>query len=193
MLDEKSTGIKKRLLSPLKFISIFVVSIWIIYFLSILLPLRDFGLIPRTLMGLPGIFTSPFLHGSIFHLLGNTFSFIIFAIFLALLEGEKMFEKLFFIVLIGGVLTWLFARSANHIGASGLIFGLWAYILLSAWFTRKIAYMLVSFILIGMYSGMVFGLLPLRSGISFESHIFGFIAGAFVAWDYHKNSAPKEN
>ena len=185
-------SLKSRILSPLKFIAIFVTSIWIVYFLSILLPLREFGLIPRTLQGLPGIVTSPFLHGSFFHLLGNTISFISFAFFLALLEGEKMFSKLFFIVLIGGVLTWLFGRSANHIGASGLIFGMWGYMLLSGWFSRKIQYIFVSFILIGLYSGMVFGLFPLRSGVSFESHIFGFIAGVFVAWDYHKKSSPKD-
>jgi len=186
------TDLKSRILSPLKFISIFVISIWIVYFLSLILPLRDFGLIPRTMMGLVGIITSPFLHGSFLHLLGNTISFITFAIFLSLLEAEKMFAKMFFIVLFGGILTWLFGRSANHIGASGLIFGLWGYMLLSGWFSRQIKYMFVSFVLIGMYSGMVFGLLPLRSGVSFESHIFGFIAGIIVAWDYHKNSDSKE-
>jgi len=186
--NKTNISVIKTALVPLKSVAIFIISIWIVYFLSLVLPLRDFGLIPRTLQGLIGIVTSPFLHVSIFHLLGNTLSFAVFAFFLALLEGQKMFSKIFFIAIIGGGLTWIFGRSANHIGASGLIFGLWGYLLLSGWFTRQIKYMLVSFILIGMYSGMVFGLLPLRSAISFESHIFGFVAGVIVAWSYHKNT-----
>jgi len=179
-------------IGPIKFIAIFLLSIWLVYFLSIILSLRDFGLIPRPMEGLVGILTSPFLHGSLYHILGNSISFILFAVFFYLLEGEKMLAKLFLIVLIGGSLTWLFARTANHIGASGLIFGMWGYLLLSGWFSKKIKYIIVSLIIMALYSGMIFGLFPLRSGVSFESHLFGFIAGVIIAWNYHQTSKSSE-
>jgi len=91
-------------------------------------------------------------------------------------------------VVIGGLLTWLWGRSANHIGASGLIFSLWGYLLLSGWFSRKIKYILVSLILMFFYGGMIFSVLPGKASVSWEGHLFGFIAGVFVSWLYHRKS-----
>jgi len=153
--------------------------------------LQQYGLIPRTGIGLIGIFSSPLLHASWQHLLGNSISFTFFAIILALLEGEKMFIKIFLMVLIGGSLTWLMGRSANHIGASGLIFALWSYLLLAGWFSKSVKYILISLLLIFFYSGMIFGILPGKPGVSFEGHFFGAVAGIIVAWIYHKKSKKK--
>lgn len=166
----------------------FVILIWLIYLLSLFLPLQQFGLIPRTPSGAIGIITAPFLHASWSHLIGNTSSFAGLVIILILLEGDRLIIKLFLMVLIGGSLTWLFARSANHIGASGLIFSMWSYILLSAWFSQKIAYVLLSIPVIILYGGMIYGILPLQSCISWEGHLFGLIAGIFLAWFYHKKT-----
>ena len=104
----------------------------------------------------------------------------------AIVEGNKMFAKVMLMILIGGALTWLMARNATHIGASGLIFSLWGYLLLSGWFSRKFKYIVVSMMLIFFYSGMIFGVFPGKIGISWESHLFGFIAGILVSWFYHK-------
>jgi len=95
---------------------------------------------------------------------------------------------MFLMVLIGGSLTWLMGRDANHIGASGLIFALWSYLLLAGWFSKSIKYILASLFLIFFYSGMIFGVLPGKPGISFEGHLFGAVAGIIVAWIYHKKS-----
>jgi len=159
---------------------------WVSYFFSWLLPLQQFGLVPRTTLGLIGIFTAPFLHGSLLHLIGNSISFVTFAVVLALLEGNKMLTKVMLMVTIGGVLTWLFGRSANHIGASGLIFSIWGYLLLSGWFSRKLKYIVVSISLMFFYGGLIFGILPGKVGISWEGHLFGFIAGIIVSWLYHR-------
>jgi len=164
----------------------FLIAIWAAYFLSWMIPINQFGLVPRTQLGLIGIFTAPFLHGSLSHIIGNSISFTLFAVALALLEGNKMFAKVMLMVVIGGLLTWVWGRSANHIGASGLIFSLWGYMLLSGWFSRKIKYILVSLILIFFYGGMIFSILPGQVGISWEGHLFGFIAGFFVSWLYHR-------
>ncbi len=161
---------------------------WISYFSSWLLPLQQFGLVPRTTLGLIGIFTAPFLHGSLFHLIGNSISFVSFAVVLALLEGNKMLTKVMLMVIIGGALTWLFGRSANHIGASGLIFSIWGYLLLSGWFSRKLKYIVVSIGLMFFYGGLIFGIFPGKVGVSWEGHLFGFIAGIIVSWLYHRES-----
>ncbi len=176
----------------IKAIIVFLVIIWGSYFLSFLFPLQQFGLIPRSISGLPGIVFAPFLHGSLSHLIGNSISFTIFALVLALLEGNKMFSKMVLMLLIGGALTWLMGRSAIHIGASGLIFSLFAYLLFAGWFSKKIKYIVVSIGLIFFYSGMIFGVLPSTPGISWEGHLFGFIAGVIVAKIYHKNKVTKK-
>ncbi len=162
--------------------------IWISYFLSLVLPIAQYGLVPRTPHGLIGIISAPFIHGSLSHLIGNSFSFIIFALMLAMLEGNKMFAKVILMILIGGFLTWGMGRNANHIGASGLIFSLWGYMLFSGWFSRKLKYIVASIALIFFYSGMIFGVLPGKVGISWEGHLFGFIAGIIVSWFYHRKN-----
>lgn len=159
---------------------------WLSYFISLLIPIKQFGLVPRTLPGLIGIFSAPFLHGSLLHLIENSISFTIFAIAFALLESNKMFAKVLLMVTIGGLLTWLMGGTANHIGVSGLIFSLWGYMLLSGWFSRQLKYIVVSMTLIFFYGGMMFGILPGKAGISWEGHLFGFIAGIIVSWLYHK-------
>lgn len=173
----------------IKAIITFLIIIWGSYFLSLVFPLQQFGLVPRTVSGIAGIIFAPFLHGSLSHLIGNSISFAIFALVLALLEGKKMFAKIIWMALIGGSLTWLMGRNANHIGASGVIFGLFAYLLLAGWFSKKIKYIVVSIALIFFYSGMIFGVLPTTPGISWEGHLFGFIAGIIVAWKYHKKQS----
>ena len=170
----------------IKLILAFLFIIWSSYFVSLFIPLQQFGLIPRTTHGLMGIFTAPFLHASLSHIIGNSISFALFAMILALLEGDKMFDKVLLMVVIGGGLTWLMGRHASHIGASGLIFSLWGYMLLSGWFSRQFKYIVVSIALIFFYSGMIFGVFPGQVGISWESHLFGFIAGIIVSWLYHR-------
>lgn len=170
----------------LKVIIIFLIVIWLSYFLSLIFPINQFGLIPRTTLGLLGIISSPFLHGSLLHIISNSISFVVFAVVLALLEGNRMFVKVMWMVVIGGSLTWLLGRDANHIGASGIIFSLFGYLLLASWYSKKIKYIVVSFFLIFFYRGMIFGVLPGAAGISWEGHLFGFIAGILVAKFYYK-------
>ncbi len=167
----------------------FIIIIWLIQLLSYIIPLQQYGLIPRTSYGLMGIFTSPFLHANWNHLIGNTTSLIGLSIILFSLERDKMITKLLLMVIIGGCLTWFFARTANHIGASGLIFAIWGYILLSAWFSRKPKYIWLSILVIFLYGGMIYGIFPLQVGVSWEGHLFGLIAGIYLAWYSHKRNA----
>jgi membrane associated rhomboid family serine protease len=169
----------------------FIIIIWLIQLLSYIIPLQQYGLVPRTSYGLMGIFTSPFLHANWNHLIGNTTSLIGLSIILFYLERDKMISKMVLMVIIGGSLTWLFARTANHIGASGLIFAIWGYILLSAWFSRKPKYIWLSILVIFLYGGMIYGIIPLQVGVSWEGHLFGLIAGIYLAWYFHKKGQHK--
>lgn len=143
--------------------------------------LQGFGIRPRQTQSLPCILVSPFIHGSWMHLFNNIAGFIIFA-GLALLKSRRFFiYSSVFIVVFGGLLVWLFARSASHIGASGWIFGLWALCIANAYFHRSLVNFCIAVFVILIYGGMAVGLLPTSAAISFEGHIFGAASGVIAA------------
>lgn len=143
--------------------------------------LNAFGLQPRSVHGLIGVALSPFLHGSIGHLVSNAFPFAVLSA-LILIGGVGRYATVSILVsAIGGLLVWAFGRDANHVGASGWVFGLWGYLIAQAWFCRSLKSLLIALLVLVFYGGMVFGFLP-RHGVSFESHIFGAVAGWVTAW-----------
>lgn len=159
-----------------------IIVLWIVHLITaVFTDLRQYGIIPRETVGIAGIFTAPFLHGDIYHLIANTTSLFIFGCILALIEPALFFSILVNIMIIGGFATWLFAREANHIGASGVIFGVFGYIVAVGFFRKKLLFILVSIIVIFIYGGMIFQVLPGDPGVSWESHLFGFLAGVFTA------------
>lgn len=142
--------------------------------------LTMFGLVPRTGYGLVGIVTSPFLHGSLAHLLANLVPFLVLGT-LVIADGFKRFVTVSaIIILLGGSLVWLFGFNGVHVGASAWIFGLWAYLLARAWFHRSWSNVLIAVIVALLYGGLIFGFIP-RQGVSFEGHIGGAFAGFFAA------------
>ncbi|RRV05535.1 rhomboid family intramembrane serine protease [Pseudomonas sp. v388] len=142
--------------------------------------LVSFGIVPRTLEGLRGIILAPFIHGSFAHLLGNLVPFVALS-WLVATEGVKRYAWVVGLVcLLGGLIVWLVGRTSLHVGASGLIFGLWTYLLARAWYQRSIASLLLAMIALALYSGLIYGFLP-AAGVSFESHIAGALAGICVA------------
>ncbi|MEQ1687954.1 MAG: rhomboid family intramembrane serine protease [Sphingopyxis sp.] len=144
--------------------------------------LKNFGIHPRDVSSIYTIFTAPWLHADFWHLAGNMASFAVFG-FLALLNGPRYFASASaIIIVISGLLLWLFGRDANHIGASGWIFGLWSLSIVLAWFERSLRHVLIGMAVIFFYGTMVFGMLPSDQRISFEGHIFGAIAGIGAAW-----------
>ena len=142
--------------------------------------LMAFGLVPRTLHGLFGILTSPFLHASFAHLSANLIAFLVLGT-LVILDGLHRFIAVSAIVIVlGGALVWLFGFAGVHVGASGWVFGLWAYLLSRAWFHRSWGNLLTAAVVALLYGGLVVGFLP-RQGVSFEGHLFGALAGFIAA------------
>lgn len=171
-------------------ILVFVAVIWAVFFITWFFPSLDsLGVTPRTLVGLVGIATMPFLHGDLHHILSNTVPLFIL---LALLAGSKArsWEIVVEVSLLGGLLLWLFGRPATHIGASGLIFGLIAFLMVSGLLERRPIPLLVSVVVGFFYGGTLFwNVLPrLGSHISWDGHLWGAVAGGIVAYVLTKAS-----
>ncbi len=160
-----------------------------IFALDWILPadLRAYGIWPRDFGGLLGIAAGPFLHSNLSHLGSNLPVFALLA-FLCLIKGPRYFLKASaLIILMTGMLVWLFARGGTtHIGASGWIFGLWSLAIALAWFERSFFSIVIATGVVFFYGGMVYGVLPTQSYISFESHLFGAISGVVAAYALHR-------
>jgi len=171
----------------------FAAALWLIELAELILHLdfTRYGVYPRTLQGLSGILLAPLIHGSLAHVFSNTLPIIILGT--ALLYGYPRSARLVLPLLYfgTGIGVWLFGRSAWHIGASGLIFGMMFFIAtigVLRWDTRSIALAMVVFLL---YGGMVWGVLPGDPSVSFESHLAGALLGvALAVWLKNRDPAP---
>lgn len=144
--------------------------------------LNAFGLIPRNTDALIGIITAPFLHGSLWHYFSNIVPLCIFS-FLMLQHGVVRFTLVSLVcIFLSGLLVWGVGRNAIHVGASGLIYGYFGYLLLAGWLSREIKLLLISLFVGVSYGGLVFGVLPSNPYISWEGHLFGFISGLVCAF-----------
>lgn len=148
------------------------------------------GLVPRVVSGLPGILWSPFLHASVRHLLSNLLPFLILSGLVAHEGLRRYLSVVSLVVLLGGLMVWVVGRPAIHIGASGLVFGLWAYLLGRCWYQRSLVSCVFALVALLGYSGLVMGFIP-QAGVSFESHACGALAGIAAAWIMHSKQSPK--
>ena len=148
---------------------------------------QHWGLLPRYISGLPGIVISPFLHGNWAHLFANLPVLLVLSALVMWDSVERYFKISLFIILGSGLLVWLLGRTAIHIGASGWIFGLWAWLMKRAFYQRKFRNFAIAIGLALFYGGaFLWGLLP-KAGVSFEGHLSGLICGGMAAyWMYRK-------
>lgn len=145
--------------------------------------LDAFGIQPRTLVGLRGIAFAPFLHGSWGHLMGNSIPFLVFGWIILLHDVRDFVIVSLLAVLIAGLGTWATgATGSTHVGASGVIFGYFGFLLLRGWFRRSVGSIILSLVLGLLYGGLIFGVLPGQTGISWQGHLFGFLGGGLAAY-----------
>jgi len=172
---------------------ILVTLIWVVEVVNMFLGHRlvSFGILPRSFTGLIGIPLAPLLHNGFWHAVSNTVPLLILGA-LTLAGGKRMFwETTLNVTLVSGALVWIFAREAYHVGASGLVFGYFGVILARAYIERSIIAIAIAIVTIIAYGGLLWGILPLRSQVSFESHLFGLIAGFVVVWLDRKFGKPQ--
>lgn len=159
-----------------------------VYLLDFMTPgsLRHYGLLPRNTNYMFGIFTYPFLHGSWSHLIGNMVSFSVLAYLVSRLRHQRLITVFVISWLLSGAAVWVFGRSSMHIGLSGVIYGLWAYLIVYGLMYRSLKSIFISVVVMIFYGSMVWGVFPINRWVSFESHLFGALAGAISGYLFAK-------
>jgi len=164
---------------------VFIAIIWGVSLLDWMVPgsFNSWGIVPRKLTGLVGIPLSPFLHGGIGHLLSNTLPLFVL---LTLLAGSRVrsWAVVVEIIFLGGGLLWIFGRPAIHVGASGLIYGLIAFLIVSGVREQRPVPLMVA-ILVGFLYGttLLWGILPTAGQhVSWDGHLWGAVAGGVLGY-----------
>ena len=152
----------------------------------------QFGVIPRSVIGLRGVLFSPLLHGNWAHLLANVAPVAVMLGLLAFSRGRSLWPIVAAIWLASGLAVWLVGRpGAVQVGASGLIYGLAAFLVATAWMHRDVKSAVAALLMIFLYGGIVTGLLPIRQGVSWEGHLAGAVAGVLVAMSKTARREPR--
>ena len=174
---------RKRLQQSFFIAAGFTALLWVIKSTEVIagISLVRYGVYPGSLQGLPGIVFAPLIHSSFSHLFANTAPLLILGT--ALLYGYPRSARIVIpaVYLVTGLSVWLFGRQVWHIGASGLTFGFMFFVFTIGalrWDRKAIALSMIVFLL---YGGMIWGVLPGRPGISFESHLSGAVIGLVLA------------
>ena len=142
--------------------------------------LKVFGLVPRHLFGLIGIFTMPILHGDFNHLFFNSVPLFTLGLYLLTFGLEAFFKVTLTIMVLAGAGTWLFGRHGNHIGASALINGYFGFILTMAYYRPTFTTIFIALIALYYFGGILVSVFPHEETTSWEGHLTGMIAGVLT-------------
>ena len=160
-----------------------VLLIWTVFWAEVRFGLNfnDWGVYPRTLKGLRGVLTSPFVHGSVEHLYNNTLPIAILTAALVYFYNRVTWRVLLWGWLLSGLLTWIIGRASYHIGASGMIYVLASFIFFKGIFTKHYRLVALSLLVVFIYGGLLWYIFPIEEGISWEGHLAGFLSGLALA------------
>jgi membrane associated rhomboid family serine protease len=150
------------------------------------LHLNRFGLRPGSLQGLLGVVTAPLLHGGAGHLFNNSIPLLVALTASLYLYPNAALRVVPLVWLGSGLLGWFIGRHSLHIGASGLLYGLLAFVFVSGVLRRDMRSVAVSLLVWFLYGTMIWGILPIRPNMSWELHLSGGAIGILLAWLYRK-------
>lgn len=163
---------------------LFILVIWIVFWFEIRFGF-DFnylGVKPDEIIGLRGIVFSPFIHSDIKHLFNNTIPLFVLSMALFYFYRSISWKILIFGMLLTGLLTWIIGRPSTHIGASGIIYLLASFLFFKGIFSRHYRLIALSFIVVFLYGGMLWFVVPVKPGISWEGHLSGLLVGLIFAY-----------
>lgn len=154
--------------------------------------LDPLGIVPRQLDSLDNILVAPWLHFGWAHLIGNSGPFMVLGVLTYLAGLARWLVTTVASILGSGLLVWLISPvNTVTAGASGLIFGWLAYLLIRGLFTRRAGQIALGVVLLLVYSGILVGLLPTAAGVSWQGHLGGAIGGGLAAWWQHGRSTSR--
>ncbi len=187
--EEDLWGFFKSVSAPV----LLVFSLWVVKLLEILLEVNfiRFGIYPREADGITGIFLSPFLHSGFEHLISNSFPLLFVLVMLRFFYRRISLMTIILVWIMTGILVWLFARPAYHIGASGVVYGLLGFLLWSGLFRRDNKSITLSLLVLAVYSTYFLGF-EKEEGVSWESHMIGALVGLIIAFLFRNVREPED-
>ena len=159
----------------------FVGLLWLVALLGWGLELERFGVRPREWIGVPGILAAPLLHAGFIHLVANSLPLLVLGTAMLHLYPHAALKVLPAIYLGPGIAVWLFAHEGVHVGASGLVYGLVSYIFVAGLIRRDRRAIAASLLVSFMYGTLAWGVLPIKVGVSWETHLAAALIGVTLA------------
>jgi membrane associated rhomboid family serine protease len=161
----------------------FVALIWLIDIVNwaLALELQRFGVRPRQLAGLPGILLAPLLHGGPVHLVANSLPLLVLGTGMLYLYPNSALTVLPAVYLGPGIAVWLFAGGSVHVGSSGLVYGLASYVFVAGVLRLDRRAIAASLLVSFLYGSLVWGVLPIQPGVSWQTHLAAALIGLTLA------------
>ncbi|MCC5923649.1 MAG: rhomboid family intramembrane serine protease [Crocinitomicaceae bacterium] len=190
---------KSATLEAMLYPTLVLLIMWLVFLIdrSTSYDFYKWGVRPGFTEGWKGIFFMPFIHGQkdFAHIVNNSFPTFVLLSTLIYFYREIAIYVVLFIWLGGGFLLWYLAQNTGsyHIGMSGVIYGLFGFLLVSGFLRKYLPLQAISLFIAFLYGSLVWGILPMEQGISWEGHLFGFIVGSLTALAFRKKGpvAPK--
>lgn len=179
--DSKNYTRSGRIRAGATFAIGYLVVLWVVHIVNVIFfggTLANFGIRPLDFSGIWGIFFAPLLHEGWEHLIGNSIPGALFCFIVGLSGRRAFWEVSTIVMLVAGLGTWLLGGPGTlHIGASGMVYGWLAYLIVRGIFNRSFMQTITGFILAFAYSGLIWGVLPTDAGVSWQGHLFGALGG----------------
>ncbi len=196
--SHSSAAEKQRIIRSAMWPLIFVAIMWVVKLLEIAsgISLSQYGMAPRSLQGLYGIFTYPFLHKDFGHLVSNSLPLLFLGTALFYYYREVSRTAFLQLFIISGLWLLILGKQGSiHIGASGLVYGLTAFHITAGLIKRNKNLLAFALLVMFLYGSMVWGVFPdffPKRNISWEGHLTGMFAGILLAW-FHRTKGPQRD
>ncbi|MFT4532681.1 MAG: membrane associated rhomboid family serine protease [Saprospiraceae bacterium] len=179
-MAEKDNNIFSKLLFPIGV----VVLMWLVKIVEVIQNHKytRWGIFPRDVDGLPGIVAAPFIHSDWQHLMSNSIPMLALMSMVMVFYRRVAIPSIIIITVFTGFTVWLFARDAYHVGASGVVYGLVAFLAWTGIFRRNLKSIILALVMLVAFGSYFHGIVPNKEGVSWESHLFGGLVGIFTAF-----------
>lgn len=183
---------KNKILYSLIVSSVFIIILWIIKLSEEILGISfsEYGVYPRSPEGLKGVIFSPLIHSDFSHLISNSTTLFVSMFVLLYFYRDSAYKVLLIVWVVTGLSVWWIGRESFHIGASGVVYGLISFLFFSGILRRDKRAVALSLLMVFLYGGLVWGVLPIKEDVSFESHLMGALAGLVCALIFRKSDPP---